>query len=231
MVDVVLPSDFDISLVTFGVPKSPQSAQTQSAQSAMKFVPILYDGRPLFMQTPKLHCPYGVNRWDNNGVGAVKVSIDVSMGRADEGKDKTAFFEAIKALNKRVVDEAFQNSVLWLKKTFKSLDVIEALNTPMIKYDKDKVTGEVSTAYPPKFKIQLPQRDGKWAFETYDAKKERIDFDSVEIKGGEVVSLILCTGVWVAGGKFGCSWKAMQLKVYPHLGHLKPFAFVEETDE
>ena len=35
------------------------------------------------------------------------------------------------------------------------------------------------------------------------------------IKGAKVVCLLQCGGVWIAGGKFGVTWKVIQLQITP----------------
>jgi hypothetical protein len=221
---ILLPVNFDVSKISFGVPKN--------LDNGGKIIPIAYEGRPLVLQTPKLTTPYGANRWDNDrGGGGVKISIDLSFGNPAENPELKPFFEMVKELNKLFIDEAFKNSNAWFKKKYVNTEVIEALYTSLIKYSKDKVTGEPSTTYPPTFKVQLPQRDGNYTFQVYDAQKQQIDFDAVDMKGGEILSIIQCTGVWVAGGKFGCSWKAVQLKVWPRMSKLMPFAFVDEVED
>jgi hypothetical protein len=39
-----------------------------------------------------------------------------------------------------------------------------------------------------------------------------------------------CTGIWIAGGKFGCSWRAMQIRVR-RPNALPPCAFAYDDDE
>jgi hypothetical protein len=101
-------------------------------------------------------------------------------------------------------------SVAWFKKKH-SQDVVEALMTPLIKLPKDK------DKYPPTFKISLPMRDGRPMFDTYDHSKQEVDFAGIDFKGAEVVVIMRCNGVWLAGGKYGCTFRAEQIKVYPSI--------------
>ena len=49
-------------------------------------------------------------------------------------------------------------------------------------------------------------------------------------KGSKVKAILQCTGVWIAGSKYGCSWKPIQLQVQPQTG-FSGFAFVPEDDD
>ena len=229
---IISPTSFDVTKVKFGVPKN--------LDNGGKIIPVYYDEGQFVVQTPKLSAPYGVNRWDNasnggggGGGGGVKLSLDVSFGNhADpERPELAAFFNMAQELNSLFVAEALDKSNAWFKKKFSSVDVIEALYTSLIKYSKDKNTGEISHTYPPTFKISLPQRDGNNAFQTYTKDKEMIEFETIDMKGGELIAIIQCTGIWVAGGKFGCTWRAAQLKVFPNSKKLPAFAFKSDPEE
>ena len=39
-------------------------------------------------------------------------------------------------------------------------------------------------------------------------------------KGAKAVTLVRCNGIWFAGGKFGCSWKAIQVQISPKVGNV-----------
>ena len=64
----------------------------------------------------------------------------------------------------------------------------------------------------------------------FDNNKEEIDIKSIETKHSKVTYIIECTGIWVAGGKFGCSWKAMQVRVVPQ-DTFQGYAFSEADDD
>ena len=223
---VVDPAIFDISKVKLGAIKT--------LDNNCKIVSVLYDDKPFMVQTPKLSSPYGVNRFDD------KLTLDLSFGVFDDpirdgslGPDdkRMSFFKMVAQLQKMFVESALDNSNAWFKKKHSSIDVIEALHTPQIKYSKDKETGEFNKTYPPTFKIKLPSRDGANTFQTYNADREPIEFDSIDIKGGDVVAIVQCTGIWVAGGKFGCSWRTVQMKVFPNTRRLPPCAFKSDPEE
>ena len=55
-----------------------------------------------------------------------------------------------------------------------SEDAIDALWTPMLKYPKDKNTGESDTTRAPTLKVKLPFWDGEWKTELYDVNQKAI---------------------------------------------------------
>jgi hypothetical protein len=68
----------------------------------------------------------------------------------------------------------------------------------------------------------------------YDTKRQPIDIkeliDTNAFKGAKVTAIIQCLGIWVAGGKFGCSWKVLQMRVSPPQT-IKGYAFKELEDD
>lgn len=221
--NIIQANTFEVSKVRFGTPKS--------LDNGGKHIPIYYDGDPFMVQTPKMRTPYGVNRWENPG-SDVKLSIDLSYGNFGEDPKLGSFHEMMHSLNQLFLRAALDNSSAWFKKKYSSIDVMEALYTSLIKVPKDKLTNEPSDTYPPTFKVSLQQKNGKDNFELYDESRTKIDsLASVEMKGADLVAIIQCNGIWIAGGKFGCTWRAVQMKVYPSKVHMKRFAFKEDPEE
>ena len=38
-------------------------------------------------------------------------------------------------------------------------------------------------------------------------------------KGAKAISIVKCNGIWFAGGKFGVSWKAIQVQIQPRINN------------
>jgi hypothetical protein len=138
------------------------------------------------------------------------------------------------ALDKKLVHDGVDNSMTWLKKKITSADVVEALYTPIVKYAKDKTTGEITDKYPPSMKLKLPFNNGVFQCEVYDTKRKQVNLkeliDNGSLKGAKVTAIIQCSGIWVAGGKYGCSWKVLQMRVSPPQT-IKGYAFKEIEDD
>jgi NAD(P)-dependent dehydrogenase (short-subunit alcohol dehydrogenase family) len=59
------------------------------------------------------------------------------------------------------------------------------------------------------------KRDGKFDVDIYDAALNSMKGTPIEdilVKRAQLTVLMKCTGVWFAGGKFGLSWKAEQIR-------------------
>jgi hypothetical protein len=109
--NIISPSDFDISKVSFGAIKT--------LDNGSKTVPISYDGAPFRVHTPRMHAPYGINTsvWDgNNRVEAdssnqsAKLTIDLSFGDYEGGSSKLqSFYEMIHQLQMRLIETGVDN--------------------------------------------------------------------------------------------------------------------------
>jgi len=229
---VVQPSAFSTSKVSISQPKV--------LESGGKLAYVNYgDSRALIMQTPSLPSPFGLNVFDKNG--PPKYSLDLAMrgynGASPNPKVK-AFFDALSALDEFMIDQGVKNSKLWFKSEMKR-EVVEAFYTPTVKFGRDKEGNQ--TPYPPNVKLQLRRRRDHDEFETdfYDEKSKTdpnakplkgIPIEEMLVKKVEVTALMQCTGVWFAGGKFGLSWKAVQVRLDSVPAGLRGPAFQEDDD-
>ena len=114
-------------------------------------------------------------------------------------------------LDKKNLEMGMENATTWInqKKQPKSIDVVEALYTPQIIVAKDD-------KYPSTFKFKLPMKNGKLGCDVYDKNMELIDLLSTDLtktKGSKCKAIMQCTGIWLAGSKFGMSWKCVQLQI------------------
>jgi len=229
---VVQASTFSASKVSISQPKV--------LESGGKLAYVNYgDARSLIMQTPSLPSPFGLNVFDKNG--PPKYSLDLAMrgynGASPNPKVK-AFFDALSALDEFMIDQGVKNSKLWFKSDMKR-EVVEAFYTPTVKFGRDKEGNQ--TPYPPNVKLQLRRRRDRDEFETdfYDEKSKTdpnakplkgIPIEEMLVKKVEVTALMQCTGVWFAGGKFGLSWKAVQVRLDSVPAGLRGPAFQEDDD-
>ena len=216
----VLPNQFDIAKVNF--------SNLKTLDNGGKIVWISYEDGPLILQTPEMTAPFGVSNWDNDK-GGVKSTLNLSF-KGKEGREVlNKFFENMNDLDSKMINSAFENSPTWFKKQ-QSEAVIKELYTSIICHAKDKNTGEITDRYPPTFKITLPMKNGKHDFEVYNQSKDLVPLDSVDLKGARVTALIQCLGVWIAGVKFGVSWKLVQMKVVPQK-KLQGYSFKDVEEE
>lgn len=215
-------AEVDASQVTLSTPKS--------LDNGGKMISLYHKGKPLIMQIPTMDSPYGVSRYPSDKGGDDKLSIDLSFRDMQNNPNLKDLYDLIAKLDNLIIEEGFKNGMAWFKKKFATKDVVEALYTPMVKHAKDKETGEITDKYPPTLKINIPYRDGKYACETYDSSRQQVSLDNVDLKGAAVTAIIQCNGVWVAGGKFGCKFRVLQMKVAPRANKITGYAFLEDDD-
>jgi hypothetical protein len=104
-----------------------------------------------------------------------------------------------------------------------SAEVVDALWTPMLRYTKNKETGEPDKTKMPSMKVKLPYYEGKFEFELYDNNGESIfnaqmnDSHPSDLipKASNVAIVLQCGGIWFANGKFGVTWRLVQGLVKP----------------
>lgn len=221
---IILPSNFSIDNLSFG--------SVKTLDNGGKVVYMSYNGKPLIVQTPEMIAPYGMSRWNADGGPSDndKFTLEMSFRDKESRPSLQKFHEMLTEVDKKMIDEGMNNSQAWFKKKYSTPEVVEALYTPLVKYPKDKNTGEITDKYPPTFRLSLPMRDGKFTCNAYDNNKEKINLNDVEMKGAKVTAIIQCTGVWLAGGKFGCSWRVLQVRVVPP-STIKGFAFQDIEED
>jgi hypothetical protein len=92
----------------------------------------------------------------------------------------------------------------------------------MLKYPKDKVSGEYDYSKKPTLRIKLPKWEGKWSFDIYDEDSNKIfpDSNNPEITPMELLTyksnvacIIEFAGIWFINGKFSATWKLVQVMV------------------
>lgn len=217
---IILPSAFDVSMMSFG--------NVKTLDNGGKMVYVSHKERPFIVQTPEMVAPFGMSRWNADGIApggtADKYTMELSFKDRESRPSLSKFFDMMSAIDKKMLDAAIDNSQAWFKKKYSTTEIVEALYTPCVKFPKDKTTGEITDKYPPTFRLSLPFRNGAFAIETFDNSKNKLDLLSVETKGAKVTAIMQLSGVWLAGGKFGCSWRVVQLRVVPP-ATIKGFAF------
>lgn len=202
--NIVSPTSFDVSEVTFRAPKI--------LDSGGKIVSVDYSGRQLMVQTPSMTLPYGLNVYDK--AGPTTYSADVSFRGMEENVRLKSFYDMLVAFDERLISAGVENSVAWFKMPNASREVIKAFYTPSIKISLDR-EGKPKP-YPPTLKAKLPKKNGAFETQFYDTEKRPYTDVTVEellVKGARGTFLLKCTGLWFAGSKFGASWKAVQVRM------------------
>lgn len=172
-----------------------------------------------------------------SGVGDGKFTLSLQFpGKEYENDDTTAFLKNMKALEDKIKADALVYSKEWFGKVHKSADVVDALWTPMLKYSKDKSTGDYDYSRPPTLRIKLPQWEGVFKSEIYSEDGDKLfpssDTPSVTPleylkKGSNIMTLIQFAGIWFVNGKFSASWKLIQAVVQKPKATLQGQCFIK----
>ena len=233
------PSDITVSNIEFGPVKL--------LKSGGKTANINYESRPIRIETPSLNVPFGVNVFDKQG--PPKFSVDLSLRGADDNTQIRALQDFLEAFDERMIDAGVENASKWFKMNDPDRVVIKAFYTPLVKISRD--TQNNPKPYPPTFKLAMRKKLDSAAasnlsggFETHfynaaekDAKGEVVKFapdvavDQVLCKRAQVTAIIQFTGIWFAGGKFGTTWKAVQLRVDSQPEQIRGPAFRSEAPD
>jgi hypothetical protein len=178
-----------------------------------KIIGLTYKGGPLRIQTPELNVPYGVNVNDTPA-GEHKYSIQFSFRGEEENERIAKFHEQMRGLQAKLVRVGTDNSLAWFKKKM-STEVVSEFFTPILKVSKDKETGEPNGKYPDTFKVNLDLRNGEFVCKAFSMDHAPLDepLDSLIVKGSRATALIIPSFLWFAGGKFGLTIKAEQMRV------------------
>ena len=214
---IVRNSNFDLGNIQFGAPKVNASGG--------KNVP-LYNAaakKGLTLQTP-LMLTWGVNEWTDDNSGRKTYDMSLQFPTEEYANANTSqFLENMMALEEHIKQTAVEKSKEWFNKAKMSPEVVDALWTPMLRYTKNKETGEPDKTKMPTMKIKLPYYDQKFEFELYDNNGESIfnaqmneNHPSELIpKASNVAIVVQCGGIWFANGKFGVTWRLVQGLVKP----------------
>lgn len=171
---------------------------------------------------------------EEKGNGKFEMSLQFPSDEYDND-DTRAFLANMKALEEKIKSNALVYSKEWFGKVHKSSEVVDALWTPMLKYQKDKLTGEYDHSKKPTLRVKLPQWEGVWKSEIYDEDANKLypcsDVVSSPLdylkKGSNVMCIIQFGGIWFVNGKFSASWKLVQAMVQKPRATLQGQCFIK----
>lgn len=227
---VLLAKQIDVSKVRY--------SEVKVLKSGSKTVYVNHGGSKLFVQTPVMSLPYGVN--DNSKFADVDKKVDekkfdltLSFGGMDTNPKLETFFNKLKELEEKVISDAFDQRMSWFKNNYgNNKEILASMFTPIIKHDKDKQTGNITNKYPPTLKVKIPYnaKEDKFEFDAYDMDNNEVNFSTIleNLKGGKAQLIIQLNGIWFAGGMYGLSWKIVSGKFQQN--NLNKIAFVVDSD-
>jgi hypothetical protein len=192
----------------------------------------------LTLSTP-LMLTWGASDFKKEGeeVGNGRYELSLQFpGEEYKSADTDAFLKNMKAFEDKIKSDALIYSKEWFGKVHKSAEIIEELFTPLLKYPKNRATGEYDYNKQPTIKLKLPQWDGAWKTEIYDEDTNKL-YPSQENpgvtpldylkKGSNIACLIQFAGIWFVNGKFSASWKLVQAVVQKPRAQLQGQCFIK----
>ena len=222
----VKAKEFTPSSVTYDEP--------QTNKRGGKSVNIRLNGQPIVLQIP-LMLTWGVNEWVDEQNGSVKYDMALQFD-PQSSSAQSKFLKAMKDFQEKVANDAVTNCKKWFGKKM-SREVVDALMYPMLKYRKDKETGEPDYTANPTMKLKVPFWEGRFNVEIYGMDRSALylppkfgkgaegnkaagqDSTSTPVdfvpKASHVKGLVRCNGMWFAGGKCGVTWQLVQIQVRP----------------
>ena len=180
------------------------------------------DCRKALCITTPLMLTWGISDYEGNE----RYEMALQFPSEDYRDEKTnKFLQVMSDFETKIKEDALKNSKEWFGKQHKSMDVLDALWTPMLKYMKNKETGEPDKTKSPSLRVKVPCYDGVWKSNIFNLDHQKI-FPSNESlatpmdfihKGDQIATVIQCGGIWYANGKFGVTWRLLQAVAQPKI--------------
>ena len=241
MSTVIKPTQFNANQITGTVPNK-KGDRLQAL--------LLYDNTPFLLETPALKVPFGVNRFGEKSDGSIDASKALgaySMNMSAQGKDNTperqavvkSFFDNLEEMDKVLLKYGIEHSKAIFGKVHQHEAVVEALFTPTIKRSEDKE----GNPYPHRIAPKIPadyDDETKPSVKVFQDTQEDLNVDGFtftelkEIVGkGTFVAAILQPRLWFISGKYGITWKVVQMKVHAKKTFGKPtsYAFSDNNSD
>lgn len=239
MSNVIKPTEFNANNITGTTPVR-KGDRLQSL--------LLYNNTPFLVETPALKVPFGVNRFGEKSDGSIDASKALgaySMNMSAQAKDPErqpvvkSFFDNLEEMDKVLLKFGIEHSKLIFGKVHQHEAVVEALFTPTIKRSEDKE----GNPYPHRIAPKIPadyDDDTKPSVKVFQDTHEDLNVDGFtftelkEIVGkGTFVAAILQPRLWFISGKYGITWRVVQMKVHAKKTFGKPtsYAFSDNASD
>lgn len=211
---------------------------------------LLYDNTPFLLETPALKVPFGVNRFGEKSDGSIDASKALgaySMNMSAQGKDNTperqsvvkSFFDNLEEMDGVLLKYGIEHSKVIFGKVHQHEAVVEALFTPTIKRSEDKD----GNPYPHRIAPKIPadyDDESRPNIKVYQDTQDDLNVDGFtftelkEVVGkGTFVAGIIQPRLWFISGKYGVTWKVIQMKVHAKKTFGKPtsYAFSDNSSD
>ena len=219
-----MSSEQIVSVSNYSAASDISYAKSKINPSGVKNIAIMNGKvRKNTMLSTPLMLTWGMSEFNDDKTGKRSFELSLQFPNAEyPDRDGEVFLEKMKEFEAKIKADAVTNAKDWFGKQKMSAEVVDALWTPMLKYPKNKESGEFDYARAPTLRVKVHYWDGDWKVELYDMEQRQLwpseDLDSpVELipKLTKVACVIQCGGIWFANGKFGVTWKLFQAVVKP----------------
>ena len=200
------------NLMTFSTPKP--------SGSGGKSVGIYFDKSIFRVSLPEM-IQWGAADFKDEKTGKGNDKFEFTLQFPTEGyknDETTTALTHMKSIEAKLLEAGQQNAKQWFGKAYPA-EVLSALWSPMLKYPKNKSTGEPDLTAAPGLRVKLPKWEGQWKSEIYNEDSEKLFPDASNelltpvdflTKSVKATCLLQCGGLWFANGKFGVTWKLIQ---------------------
>jgi len=245
MTQVINHKDFDVSEMT-GTKPTVRAVNGKDKTVAY----MLYKDSPFLLKLPTLYGPFGASSYNNgNGGTTNNYSLNLSAkGLAVEGKTTDEevheqvkhIFDQLEELDKFMISYGLQYSKTIFGKKYdegKHEAVVEALFTSTVKHGEDKE----GNAYPRRLNTKIrsvydePENPNVKVYQTTrtDINDKEFTFDTLTdlITKGTFVEAVIQPSLWFISGKYGVTWRLVQVKVHKQKGFGAPLDSVFSDDD
>ena len=225
----VKPRKIDFNKISFSAPRA-------MGTSGAKMLFINYDNKPFDIQLPELQTAWDIKYYEDQIAGSGKYQLSLKFSNLED-KYQGDMHSFLEKLDSMLMKACYENRTTWLKKPSLTEEGVKVLYTPLLKKSVDKETGAIDGKWPDQFRIKLVKRENVSMFKLFDENKKEINMDEEGFKledliqkGSKLKGIIRCNGVWIASGKFGCTWKGSQLKCETPV-KMKEYAFEDTSSD
>jgi len=173
---------------------------------------IKYMGEKISIQTPKCGLPYGINSFDAGN--STKYSADLVL---DKDSEKIRdFLKFLKEFDKAIKSKAQEMSIKWFGRELDP-EVIGSIHKNSLRKNGSVMRCKIVT-----------DTKSNPLCTIFDEKKNIMNISNIVKSDCQCV--LELTGIYFIAKEFGCTWKVMQMMVFP-TKTLNGYAFIDSDEE
>lgn len=239
MTQVIKHTDFDISKINGTKPTA------RGGKKDKLTAYLLYDNSPFLLKLPALKAPFGVTSYNNGGSGvsnnySLNLSAKSKSNEEDSQQEVDNIYSSLEELDKFMISYGTEYSKEIFGKNYetgKHDAVVEALYTSTVKSSEDKDGNPYPRRMNTKIRSQYEQQNRPnvkvYKNSRVDLNDEDFTFSSLEelVAKGSFVEAVIQPSFWFISGKFGVTWRVIQMKVHEQKVYTNPTESVFSDDD